>query len=176
MSILRTCSWNMKFRSSSATTWCLLYCRFSSVALVTHCDDKATISDEMTCRSTIWHKLSNWLWLVSRISVNPSNLVLSLSNCISMTSTIGAFLFYLIEEEVPPNSWDEWGGIDGGVRLGPGLYESMLGPIEQGVSHWITSISGSSGMYSLLWSLRSTLKWWGWVQIETVVLFSHCGR
>jgi len=43
----------MEFRSSSATTWRLLYCRFPFVTLATRCDDKATTSDEMTCHSAI---------------------------------------------------------------------------------------------------------------------------
>ena len=84
------CSRNMEFRSSSTTTWHLLYCIFSFVALPTHCDDKATTSYEMACHSTIWHNLSDWSLPLPRISDNLSNLVLSLSNCMSMTPTMGA--------------------------------------------------------------------------------------
>jgi len=50
---VRMCSRNMEFRSSSATTRHLLCYRFSSIALVTRCDDKATTLDEMVCRSAI---------------------------------------------------------------------------------------------------------------------------
>jgi len=51
---VRVCSQNMEFRSSFATTWHLLYIRFSSIALATRCDDKATTSDEMACHLTIY--------------------------------------------------------------------------------------------------------------------------
>ena len=96
------------------------------------------------------------------------SLTLTLVNARGRDST-GAFLFYLLEEEAPPNGWDDWGGIDGGVRLRLGLYESTLGPAERGVSHWITSISGSFEMYFILWLLRSTLKLYdksisGWIR------------
>jgi len=56
--------------------------------------------DAMTCISAIEDNFSVLTFHVPIVSISTSNLVVSLSNCASMTSTIDVFLFETRDDDV----------------------------------------------------------------------------
>ena len=156
----------MEFRSSFATTWHLLYCIFSSVPLATHCDDKATTLDEMACRSTIWHNLYIWSLPLPRISVNPTKPCVKPFQLQINDVHHGGFSFLASRRRSTTwwlgwLRWHQWGCQIRARAVWINIRISYARSFTLSPSN-----SGSFGMSSILWSLRSTLKWWDWVRLD----------
>ena len=89
-----TCSIKSSFHFSIARICRSEYCTCRS-------DVTKTRSNAMNCLSTMEDNFSIKAFPVLISSTNTSNLVVSLSNCVPMTSTIRVFLFEPLNDGVP---------------------------------------------------------------------------